>query len=763
MHSSTRRDHIMQQISGMIVRFRYVLFLLFTIACIYCVLSVNKVKVNSDLTHFLSESTETRQGLNIMEDEFITYGTANVMISNITYEKALSLAEEVRTIPHVAELAFDDTEAHYVNAAALFSVTFDGTETDPDAIKAMEQIRVLLAEYDTYISTTVGNALLQDLGEEMLRVLIVCMIVVMIVLLLTSRSYFEVFIYLIVFMVAAILNMGTNFWLGEISAVTNTVAVILQLALAIDYAIIFAHRYQDAISRQSGEKKAVIEALSGAIIEISASSLTTVAGLAALTLMQFKMGYDLGVVLAKGIVCSMLTVFLLMPSLILLFPGALRVTAHRDLVPEIKGWSRFLARSKVLFIVIFVLLIPAAIHLSGRAEYAFDDSGISEIIPSESRTASRKITETFYHDTLIMLIVPSGNYDGEKAILSEVSDLPLINSVQGLASIEVEEGHVLTDLYTPRMFSKLLGISYEKAVLIYTAYGVEHQDFTTIFGDAEDYSVPLVNMFLYVFEKIDQGIVTLEDDQQEMLDSLRGSLERGVEQLIGTEHDRMLIYADVPNEGAESEQLVEDLRAIAEQYYEEGSVVLVGNVTCAKDLAASYTSDKRLISILSILFVFIILLFTFKSFAASVILILVIQGSIWINFALSYLMGVRSCFVTPMIITAIQMGSTIDYAIVVYNRYRIARETLPKRPAMELAVRESFPTIMTSGIIMTVAGLLVAFMISDVYVGHIGLGVGRGALISILLVLSVLPQLLVLMDGLIRKTTFSIKLKEDIE
>ena len=584
-------------------------------------------------------------------------------------------------------------------------------------------------------------------------------VVIMAVLLFTSRSYFEVVIFLIVFSVAALLNMGTNFWLGEISSITNSIAVILQLALAIDYAIIFSHRYQDEIDCFPTEREALIEALSKSIVEISSSSLTTISGLVALMLMQFRLGYDLGLVLSKGILCSLITVFLLMPGLIASFFRPLRRTTHKSHVPDITGWGRFLMKTRFGFVAVFVIILPLAIWCSSRTEYAFNDAGIDELKYSESRAAARKITGTFANDTTIAVLVPSGNYEAEKQFLRDAAELGNVKTVTGLANIEIEDGKVLTDSYTPRMFSMLLNIDFEEAEMLYAAYGVENGQYQPIFGNAETYSVPLIDMFLFLFEKIDQGIVTLDADSQETLDSLRGELERGEAQLRGENWDRMVITADVPIEGDESVALVNALRSLADGRYGEGACLVIGDVTSAKELADTFNGDSLLINLLTIAFVFIILIFTFRSVVGAALLVFVIQGSIWINFTFPYLTHTRASFVTNMIVSAIQMGATIDYAIVIMSRYLDLKKLHTPQEAMARAVNESFPTVMTSGTIMTVAGILIAYRVSDVYIGHIGLAVGRGALISVILVLSVLPQLIVLLDKVIEKTTFRKKTK----
>ncbi len=761
--AESREKDFMHAVSEAIVRYRFVIILLFLAGAVYCALSLSRVKVNSDLTAFLSPDTETRQGLSIMEREFVTYDAADIMISNVTYERAGALAEQIEGIDGVGSVVFDDTPAHYTHASALLSVSYAGPSDDRRVVAAHKAVAALLAPYDTYTYSMDLTKYSEQLAGEMLGVILIAVAVIVAILLFTSRSYFEVVIFFIVFVFAALFNMGTNFWLGEISTITHSIAIILQLALAIDYAIIFSHRYQDEALVHDSYREALVEALSKSIIEISASSLTTISGLVALMLMQFRLGYDLGMVLAKGIVCSLLTVFLLMPGLIMLFPKAIRRTAHKSLIPDIRPWGRFLMKTRVLFVAIFVAVIPLAVWCSNHTTYAFNDSSVSELVYNENRAAMHKITETFAHATNIALLVPAEDFENEKAILREVEALPEITRATGLANIEIGDGHVLTDRYTPRMFAELMDISAEEARLLFQAYGVRHEEYQAIFNSADSYEVPLVDLFLYLFDLMDRGVVTLEADRQAEIDDLRETLTMGLDQLRGEHYNRMVFTADVPVEGEESITLVERIRSIAEAHYGAGTVLVIGDVTSARDLRDSYTGDSRLISILTIVFVYMILLFTFRTFVGSAILVFVIQGSIWINFSFPYLEGSVPSFVTNMIVSAIQMGATIDYAIVLMNRYQVLKADYPKRRAMAEAVNQSFPTVLTSGAIMTIAGLLIAYRVSDVYVNHIGLAVGRGAFISVVLVMTVLPQLLVLLDKAVEKTRFHFNLTGDDE
>ena len=677
-------NSIMRKIAKFIVEKHIIIMLLFVVLVIYSALSISKVRVNEDITALLPPKTATRRGLTIMENEFTAFASANVMVSNITYEKAAELAENLREIENVATVSFDDSSEHYASSSALFTVAFSAESEDERAIDALEQIKDSLSDYEVSVSTTVGQDYVKQIAGEITQVLILALIVIAAVLLFTSKSYFEVIILFIVFAVAAVLNMGTNYWLREISSVTNSIAIILQLALAIDYAIIFCHRFQDEYDRQRNVKSALTDSLAYSIIEISSSSLTTISGLVALMLMQFRLGYDLGLVLTKGIICSMLTVFLLMPGLIMLFHKALLKTRHKNLVPNITGWGRLLSKKIPVFLIIFAFLLPAAIVFSAKCEYTFSDSETDRITLSEQDRIKAHIYNTFDETNMIAVLVPVGDYAKEKALISEVNGLPGIRSALGLASIEIEEGRVLTDPYTARAASELLGVDIETAKLLYALYGYEHDSFQPILGDSDAFAVPLIDMLEFLFEAKDRGMITLDDDKEQMLESMRGTLDDALVQLRGEHYSRIVFNAAVPVEGEESVALIENIESAARKLYSENgktelsedAIIVIGDITSAKDLEDSFRMDNNRVSFLTIAFVFVVLLFTFRSLGAAVLLILVIQSSIWLNFSFPYITGTNLFFVTYLIVSAIQMGATIDYAIVLYNRFQLQKTGL---------------------------------------------------------------------------------------
>ena len=754
INQKTERREPLTAIAETIVSGRFVIFALFLLVAIYCAFSVGRVKINSSLTAFLPKDTETRRGIDAMESDFTTFGVARILVEGVPYAEAADAANRIGEIEHVYEVAFDESEAHYKDGNALLTVSFDEPETGEGAGEAMGKIRALLGEmpYPVSVSGDVGYNYQDVLAKEMVVVLSLAAAVIVAVLLFTSRSYFEIVIYFVVFGVSALLNMGTNFWLGEVSAITNTVAVILQLALAIDYAIIFSHRYQDEAAKTDDNRAAIVPALAHSIVEISSSSLTTVSGLVALMLMRFRLGYDLGVVLAKGVVCSMLTVFLLMPGLILLFPRALKKTRHRSFVPNVTGFGRLLQKKVPIFLLLFALVLPFSFIFSQKTEYSFWKWSVTEVVPSSYRQEYARVEKTFPAGTMVALLVPSGDYDKERAVLDEAATVEGVTAAAGLANAEIAEGRTLTDRYTAGEFAALLGIGQEDAEKLYRFYALEYGN-GEAFKSPSTYPAPLVDVLLTLFRVIDQKLVTLTAEQTAQLAVYRTPIERAAKQLKGKTWDRLVLTVSSPVEAEETVELVETVRAIAERQYGEGTVLAVGDVTSARDLRDFYRFDSILIGVLSVVFVFMILLVTFRSPVTAAALVFVIEGSIRINFSFPYLTGDRAAFVTNMIVSAIQMGATIDYAIVMMSRYRARRETDPPREAMAKAVNDAFPTVVTSGAILAAAGLLIAYRVSDVYVGHIGLAVGRGALISMTLVLFVLPQLLPLLDRAIKATT----------
>ena len=750
----------MEKIATFIVDKRNLFFLLYAFALIFSIVATGWVKVENDITTYLPEDTETRQGLTVMNDNFVTYGTARVMVSNVTYETAENICSDLESIDGVTSVDFDDTTDHYKSASALFSVTFDGTTADDISIHALHTIRDMLAGYDTYIDTEVGVDTSADLQSEMSVILVLAAIVIVLVLTLTSRSYAEVPVLIMTFGAAALLNMGTNFLCGTISFISNSVTVILQLALAIDYAIILCHRFSDEHETKD-TREACIAALSKAIPEISSSSLTTISGLGALAFMHFGIGRDMATVLIKAILFSLLSVFTLMPGLLMVFSKKIDATRHKNLIPKITFLGKFDVATRFIVPPIFAVVVVVTAVLANKCPYCYSYTDLVTAKQSESQIAHQKIKNTFGVNNMVAVIVPTGDYDSERQLLKDLDSCAEVKSTQGLANIDAMDGYKLADALTPRQMSELAGLDYEVAEALYAAYAVDQNEYGKLISGLGDYKVPLFDMFMFLQREMKDGNITLDGDIQETLDDLFEQLNKAQLQLQSDKYSRLVVYLNLPEESDETMDFLDTMHALIAKYYSSDTYI-VGNSTNVKDLSSSFGEDNMLISVLSALFVVIILLFTFKSAGLPVLLIVVIQGSIWINFSVPTIQHESLYFLGYLIVNSIQMGANIDYAIVISSHYTDLKKEMRPKEAMIAALNEAFPTIFTSGTILAVAGALIGVMTTNPVIAAIGTCLGRGTVISIVLVMAVLPQILLIGDTIVERTSFDVKVPVDL-
>ena len=752
----------LEKVAAFIVDKRKAFYFVYILSIIFSMFSMNWVSVNNNITDYLSEETETRRGITLMEDEFITYASAEVMIDNISYSDAKNLCEELEEIEGVKDIAFDNTESHYKNASALFSVTFDGKNDDEICLKALEEIEDKTKYYDVYVSAELGNSKAETTAKEINNVLVIACIIILTVLLISSRTYMEIPVLVITFGAAAILNKGTNYIFGEISFISNSIAVVLQLALAIDYAIILCHRYTEEREKRE-PREAVIKALYKSIPEISGSCLTTVSGLAAMSFMQFKVGFDMSIVLIKAIAISIICVFTLMPGLLMTFSKVIDRTRHRNFIPNITAWSNAIIKIRYITPPIFALVITAAFFISSNCPYAYSYTNLTTITRNESQIAQEMITDTFGQNNMLAVLVPSGEYDKEQALKEELEKYPQVDTVTGLASVEAIDGYAIGDKLTPREFAELTDMDIEMVRLIYSAYAVEEGSYGRIISGIDTYKIALLDMFDFVYDMTENGYVSLNDEMQKSLDELHTMLDEGKSQLSSENTTRIVMNLNIPEESEESFEFLNEVRDTAKKYYGD-DVLLVGNTTSDYDLSTAFVKDNLIITILSVLFVLIVLFFTFQSAGIPIILILVIQGSIWINFSFPTIQNQPIFFMGYLVVSAIQMGANIDYAIVITSRYTEFRREMNKFDAIKKALNLAFPTIFTSGTILASAGYVIGLLSSDPAISSIGIVLGRGTVISILLVMAILPQLLILGDYIIEKTSFDLKyIREDIK
>ena len=581
-------------------------FVVFAALLVFSAVASGWVKVENDVAAYLPADSETRQGLDIMEQEFQTYGSAKILLRDTDADAAAATAEQIRAVDGVDSCTYTMNDT----GSALLSVSLSDLEGSDTCAQTVQALRDLLDGSGAYIYSAEGYSISDQINGEVRGLLVIVAIILVTVLTFTSSTYAEVPILLITFLAAALINKGTNFVFGTISFVSNAVAILLQLAMSVDYAIIFCNRYKQA-HETLPVREAVIESLEKSITVISSSSLTTIAGLVAMTFMKFGLGRDLGIVLIKAILISMLTVFLLMPGLLLKLGPAMDKTKHRNFVPKISGVGRLAWRTRRV--------------------------------------------------------------------------------------------------------------------------------------------VPLLKLFEFLNDKIADGTVTLSAAQAAQVTALSSQLERASAQLEGTSYHRLVLTLAAASDGDETFALLDRIHAVVHQYYPTDSY-LVGDAMSAYGSEQTFTQDNVMVSAMSILMVMLVLLFTFRSLGMPILLTLVIQGSIWINFGITVLTGEYVLFMVYLVASAIQMGCNVDYAIVVASHYTEARADQGPREAMITALNLAFPTIITSGTMLISAGLLIGARVSSGAVAGMGRFVGVGSLITVFLVLFVLPQLLLLGDTFVRRT-----------
>ena len=745
--------NFMTKLATFIVDKRNLFFLLTIILLIFSAFSRNWVEVESELSAYLPADSETRQALDIMENQFTTYGSAQVMVANIPQDQAGVLKDQIAGIKGVQSVEYDNTEDHYNNASALYDITFDYDESDDACLTSLDAIQAALSPYDLYVSSDLGNPEQEAIDREVSVIMVYVAVIIVLVLLFTSQTYAEVPVLILTFVVAMILNLGTNFLLGKISFVSNSVTSILQLALSLDYAVIFCNRYKEE-HLTLPIREAVIVALSKSIPEIGASSLTTIGGLVAMMFMQFRIGSDMAICLIKSILFALLSVFIVMPGLLMLFGPLMDRTEHRNFVPKIPFVGKFAYKTRFVVPILFFIVILIAFPLSQKCPYAYGESSLKTPVLNETQISQNMIRDNFSSTNMLAVMVPAGDYEKEAALLSELEQYDEVDSAMGIANVEAMDGYTLADPLTPREFSELAGLDYEAAKVIYAAYAADQEKYGQILGNLDSYEVPLIDMFLFVCDQVDSGVVTLDEKQTDMLNEAYTQMTSAKKQLQGTDYSRMLVYLNLPESGEETYQFLDTIRATAQKYYPDGTVYVAGNSTTEYDFQKAFARDNLVVSVVSILIVLVVLLFTFKSAGMSVLLVLVIQGSIWINFSLPYILNQPLFFMSYLVVSSIQMGANIDYAIVVANRYQELKEQMNHRDAIIETMNFAFPTIITSGTILAVAGTLIGLMTSTASITGIGQNLGRGTIISILLVMFVLPQILLVGGKIVDMTAF---------
>lgn len=646
------------------------------------------VEVNYDLTEYLPDSVESRQGLNIMEDTFGYPGTARVMIKDVTLYEAKAYKDRLEKVDGVDRILWLDTstnvfsgegfidytsiDQYYKDDCAVMDVIFEEGDTSKKTSAAIDDMKEITGEKGCYVGMAVQDkSVAKNVRSEMQMILVIGVFMIFLVLCLTTNSWVEPFLYLTVMGVAVVINKGTNLFLGEISFLTNSVSAVLQLAVSMDYSIFLIHAFTRYKKAGMGQTEALRAAIDEALNSIFASSLTTIVGFIVLVFMRFSIGYDMGIVLAKGIVCSLLTVVLFMPAMIIRLAGWMERTAHRPFLPEFDRLSRGIYRVRYLVLAIVAVLVLPAYTAQGMNSYMYGNDAVGAGEGTEVYADEQEIDRIFGRSNMMMALVPSGDNVREREFSQELSDLPYTKTVMSLSQT-LPEG--VPESFLPESVTGLL-------------------------HDESGWS-------------------------------------------------RILIYVRSKGESEAAFRYADEISAIMKEYY-PGESYLVGATPSTQDIKATITEDYSRVNTLSLIGVFVVVMFSFKSILIPLIAMIPIEVAIFINMAVPYIAGETMIFMGYIIVSSIQLGATVDYAILTTNNYIACRKTMEKEAAAVETLKRSIPSILTSGSILTIVGYILYHISSIAAIGDMGHLIGRGAILSMLLVCTFMPALLVLGDRIL--------------
>lgn len=884
-----------EKFAKFIVKARWYFFALFLALAVGSLFLIPMVGVNYDMTKYLPEDSNTKVAIEVMSDQFGASGTASVMVSNASVTNLNSLKTEIENVSGVASVVFDTSSADYYDGTnALFKVFFEESDYTENVSNALLKIREICSEYEVAISGSAAEASSSRnaIGTEIPIILAIAVAIVFIILLLTSKSWLEPLVYLFVIGVAILINMGTNVLLGEVSFITKSISTIMLIALEMDYCIVLCSRYREELSKFENPTIAMEKALSGSLLSVVASSLTVMAGLVALMFMDFSIGFDIGAVLAKGVLISVIAVIFFMPSVILMFSKAMQKTAHRSFLPKMDKLGSFAYKTRKVIPVVFLCIVVLSSVLQTGMSY--------EYVAKAGNTGSQiqieieKIENAFGKQNSLVVMVEKGDFEKEKVLFNDICNI----EVEGEKYINTKSAIVATGLYEKVSIDTLVsnyGIDQVNAVEIFAEMGKAetdtvyladlinyfHTNNTKISSIANEkqqnidnlynafnssvfnnlytnltpasaqaiYNLSDVNMMKQIFASIlhydvadvldsdlvpnwaimevlysgdidgwastltpifeseyhpflkltKQQIIATYNLNSDVVDSIfqknMATENLRVLQLVNTLHARIDDSTIILNIAKQTQATIEggyvSMQTANAMFLSQDYSRMIFNINLAVDdqnaikfieklnvlmensgyqnyyIANStsnlietsevFKTDKTKTDLITFFAILLIVLLSFRSISIPILLVLAIQGAIWINLAINTIAGSGIYFICYLLAVAIQMGATIDYGILLTDRYKQFRKTMDKKQAMQNALNASITTILTSGLILIIAPFLIHFISSTPIIAEIGLMIGRGALVSVITVLFVLPQILMLFDKVIEKTSYKFK------
>lgn len=662
-------------------------FIAMTILCAVCYPFVG---VNYDLSKYLPDFAPTKQALDVMEQEFGYPGMARIMVKDVTLPEARTIRQRISRVDGVDLVVGPDlaanvystdafiknslTDRFYKDGNAVYQIIFEDGDSDASTHKAINEIYGIVGRgRGCFAGSAVSSKERQEsITREIAMAIGMAVVIIWLILTLTTTSWFEPFLFILVMAVAIVLNMGSNIMFGRISFFTFSTAAILQLAVSMDYSIFLLHTYT-AIKQSGVDSRPAMEAaIEKSCSSILASGATTIVGFLVIALMKFTIGRDVGFVLTKGIVCSLVTVLFLMPTLILRFDKKIEKTAHRSFLPPLDGLGKLMYRIRIPVLAAAAFCAVPCYFGQSMNYFYYGDDALGSGPGTRVYEDSRAIEDVFGKSNVIIAMVPNGNVIKERRLTEELEDQEFI-----------------------------------------------------------DYALSMAGT-------LPQGI-----PESFLPESVTKQLRTG-------SYARILISMETREESSYSFQCSEKLTEIVKKYYPEDSYV-IGMTPTTIDIRDILTDDYNRVSIISLAGVALVVMLTFHSVMVPVLVIIPIEVAIYLNMTIPYIIGDSMVYIGYIIVSCLQLGATIDYSILMTNNYMEFRETMGSREAAVTAIAKSAISILTSGGILTVVGYLLYFTSSIQAISQVGRLVGRGALLSMILVLSLLPALLAAFDKPIRR------------
>ncbi|WP_303835615.1 RND family transporter [Ruminococcus flavefaciens] len=656
-------------------------------------------RVNYDILSYLPKDINTMVGQDILKDEFGQGGFSLVMVEGMSDKDVAATAEKIEGIDHVSKvlcyqsltnctipkevLPSDVYDFFNKGDNTMMAVFFDDTTSADGTLNAIEEMRNITSK-QCFISGM--SAITLDMKKltqsETLIYAVIAVILTSIVLTVTMDSFLIPLFFMLSIGFAVVWNLGSNIFLGQISFITQALAMVLQLGVTMDYSIFLWHSYKEQQKYYpDSRQEAMAHAIAATITSVVGSSFTTVAGFLAMCFMTFTLGLDLGIVMAKGVVCGVIACVTVLPAMILLFDKAIAKTSHRDFLPEFKRTSGFIVKNSWIFLTAaIVVLIPAVYGNSHYGVYYKLDSTLPAHL--DSVIANTKLAEEYnMNSTHILMVKSDMTAKDANKMLSEMKDVDGVQFAMG--------------------FNSLVGSAIPEEVV-----------------PGEIKSI-------------------LKSDEWQLM-------------LIGSEYE---VASDAVN------AQVAKLDDIAHKY-DPGSM-LIGEAPATKDLITITDKDFKVVNFLSIGAIFLIIAFTFKSVSLPVILVSVIELAIMINLGTACYTGSKLSFIAPIVIGTIQLGATVDYAILMTTRYRTERHSgRDKKESVGIALSTSIKSIITSALGFFAATVGVALYSDIGLISELCMLLARGALISMVVVITVLPSMFMVFDKVICKTSVGFLQKE---